>query len=110
MPAAAVSQAASVDWNIVAGAIATFIVTAWVAWSGRQKAKKEEEKEQASTPQVPVITGATLQDNFTLLQQAEAARNHTEELRLSRHATEQLRDTIRDLTKEVERLTQALKG
>lgn len=105
---AVASQAASVDWNIVAGAIATFFVTAWVAWSGRQKAKKQEAEERVAAPPA-ILTGATLQDNYSLLQSAEATRNLTQELALTRHVNEKLRDELLELRLEVERLTRQLR-
>ena len=106
MPAQAVSQAATVDWNIVAGAIATFITTAIIAWVGRQSGKKKVEAEEKAMP--TVMTGAVLQDNYTMLMAAEANRQLAEELRMVRYAVVQLRDELVETKIELERLTKKL--
>src|SRR3546814_9257302 len=61
----------SIDWNIVAGAIATFLVTAVIAWSGRQAGKKKVEAEE-NRVMPAIMTGAVLQDN--------RSEEHTSEL------------------------------
>jgi len=99
----------SVDWNVVAGAIATFIVTVWVAYTGRQSAKKKEleQAEQMMKPQA-VLAGATLQDNVTLMHQAESIRSLIDELKLNRNTQERLITHTQELQIEIERLTRAV--
>lgn len=102
-----VNQAASVDWNIVAGAVATFFVTAWVAWSGRQKAKKEDEK---TTREIPaILTGATLQDNYTMIQLADAHKQLAAEIKLLTYVATQINEHLIEAQVEMRRLTDALR-
>lgn len=86
-----VSQVASVDWNIVAGAIATFLITAVITWQGLRKGRKNVE---AGKSDITPIVGATLMENTTIMMLSEALKECTEELR---HNTAELRRS-NDLT------------
>ena len=69
---------ANVDWNLLAGAVATFIVTAVATWLGLRKGiKKVKTVETAST----VISGASIMDNMSILMLHESLKETTQELR-----------------------------
>lgn len=67
-------RAANVDWNVVAGAIATFIVTAIVTAFGFRRGLKKI-NEAAVTP--TAIAGAALMDNMSMIMLAEALKENT---------------------------------
>jgi putative Mn2+ efflux pump MntP len=67
--------AANVDWNVVAGAIATFVVTAVVTAFGFRKGLK---RVQEAKTEVRPIAGASLMDNMSILMLTEALRENTE--------------------------------
>lgn len=66
---------ANVDWNVVAGAIATFVITAIATALGFRKGIK-----QSKTPKTEIapIAGATLMDNMTMMMLTEALKENTE--------------------------------
>jgi putative Mn2+ efflux pump MntP len=68
-------QGANVDWNVVAGAFATFVVTAIATAFGFRKGFKRLKEHK--TEQVH-IAGATLMDNMSMHQLTEAIRENTE--------------------------------
>lgn len=68
-------QAANVDWNVVAGAFATFVVTAIATAFGFKKGFKRLKENK--TEQVH-IAGATLMDNMSMTLLTEALRENTE--------------------------------
>jgi putative Mn2+ efflux pump MntP len=68
-------QAANVDWNVVAGAVATFVVTAIATGFGFRKGFKRLSEKK--TDQLH-IAGATLMDNMSMTVLTEAIRENTE--------------------------------
>lgn len=68
-------QGANVDWNVVAGAVATFIVTAVATGFGFRKGIRRVQ--QAKTEPTAVV-GATLMDNMSMIMLTEALKENTE--------------------------------
>ena len=77
-----VLRAANVDWNVFAGAVATFIVTAVVtAFGFRRGMKRANQNTAAATTTTTTIAGATLMDNLSILMLTEALRDNTDQAR-----------------------------
>ena len=70
----AVLQAANVDWNVVAGAVATFAVTAIATTLGFLKGKK---RVRTQATEVAPIAGASIMDNMTMMMLTEALKENT---------------------------------
>lgn len=82
-----VSQVADVDWNLVAGAVGTFVVTVIITWQGFRKGKKNVE---AGKSELTPIVGASLIEtssiqmlSIQLQENTHAVRENTAELRRS---------------------------
>lgn len=71
---------ANVDWNVIAGAIATFVVTAIATAFGFRKGLRKLRDAPAPSQPVP-FAGASLMDNYTMMQLTEALKENTSELR-----------------------------
>lgn len=67
-------QAVNVDWNVVAGAVATFIVTAVATAFGFRKGimRIRQSKTEPTT-----IAAATLMDNMSMIMLTEAIKENT---------------------------------
>jgi putative Mn2+ efflux pump MntP len=72
---ATLPQVANVDWNIVAGAVATFVVTAVVTAFGFRKGIKRVVQARNEPTQV---VGAALMDNMSMLLLTEALKENTD--------------------------------
>lgn len=72
-------RAANVDWNVVAGAIATFVVTAVATGFGFRKGLRR--LREASNTTTTTITGASLMDNMSILMLTEAIKENSQILR-----------------------------
>lgn len=72
-------RAANVDWNVFAGAVATFIVTAVVTAFGFRRGMKRANQNTAAA--TTTIAGATLMDNLSILMLTEALRDNTDQAR-----------------------------
>lgn len=68
-------QGANVDWNVIAGAFATFVVTAVATAFGFRKGFKR--LKESKTDQVH-IAGAALMDNLSMQQLTDAIRDNTD--------------------------------
>jgi len=68
-------RAANVDWNVVAGAVATFIVTAIATAFGFRRGLKRVNRD-TTTP--ATIAGASLMDNMSIMMLTEALKENTE--------------------------------
>lgn len=73
----AVSPLASVDWSVVAAAVATFIGTIYLSFKGIQRGK---EKVAGGNSSITSIVGATLIENETIRQFTEQLRLNTQML------------------------------
>lgn len=73
-----VSQAANVDWNILAGAVATFVITAIVSWQGFKKGKRNVE---AGKSELTPIVGASLIESSSIVRLSDELRDNTAAIR-----------------------------
>jgi len=109
-PSAAVSHAASVDWNIVAAALATFsgtlCVTVWGFLTGKKKITERLEGRDGNGG----VNSAAILDNTMILQQVLIQRETRDGLLLNSHALTALCSAIEDNTNAVEKLTKKLDG
>lgn len=71
----ALASGASVDWNVVAGAGATFVVTAIATAFGFRKGIRRVR--DSKTEQVH-LAGATIMDNMSMVMLTEALKENTE--------------------------------
>jgi len=69
-------RAANVDWNVVAGAVATFIVTAIATGFGFRRGLKRVNRD--TTTPTASIAGATLMDNMSMMMLTEAIKENTD--------------------------------
>lgn len=83
---------ALIDWQVVAGGVATFLVTAYLTWKGW----KDRKKEIAEAP--AAIVGGVIQDNVSL------AQNTASLVELERAVHDNTQE-VRHLTAEVRRLS-----
>lgn len=74
MGAQHLAEAATVDWNVIAGAVATFIVTAFLAIKGWNKGKDKVLEDRAS------VAGGMITDNLTMRENAIAQERLADQL------------------------------
>lgn len=101
-----VNQAVTIDWNMVAGAAATFLVTLWVAYTGRQKAKKKE-KDRTETL---TFVGSMVNDSHSIMVLNGSMVDLSDEVKLLRNSQERLISELIENRIEIERLTRKLSG
>lgn len=89
------SPLASVDWPVVAAAIATFITTIYLSLKGWQKGKLKVESGQSS---ITSIVGASLIENETI-------RQFTEQMRLNNICLQTVAEELRRTTASITRQT-----
>jgi NADH:ubiquinone oxidoreductase subunit 6 (subunit J) len=81
----AATNVATIDWNIFAGAVATFIITALITWQGLKKGKRNVETGKSElTPIVgaSLIETASIQMlSIQLQENSMAVRENTSELK-----------------------------
>lgn len=111
-----VNQAASVDWNLVAAAAATFFgtltVTIWGWFQGKKKLASRIESHIGDNAQV---TGAVLLDNQTLRESTLVSKEvrdqlllHSQALHASCKATADNTDSLDDILHELKRIRETL--
>lgn len=74
-----VAEASSIDWNVVASATATFVVTAVVSWFGLRRGRKavEEKTHIDNKAETVAIRGGVLMDNMSMHRLTEAIDDNT---------------------------------
>lgn len=107
VPSVAANHAASVDWNIVAAALATFLGTVTVTIWGLISGKKKVEAKLEGRTDVPVQSAAIL-DNTLLLQQVLLQRELRDHMLIGNHALQGLCRAIEENTEAVQELTRKL--
>lgn len=105
LPSAA-SSAATIDWNIVAGAIATFLVTGVASWFGLRRGKREVEKKPhiiGDDEELLTVRGGVLMDNKSM-------RELTHALESLEETTQRNADMMAKLWEQVVELRMDLKA
>ncbi len=72
--ASTLANAASVDWNILAAAAATFVVTGILTWQGFKKGKRNVE---AGKSEITPIVGASMIESSSMVRLADALHENT---------------------------------
>lgn len=88
--ASTVSQASSIDWNVIAAAIAVFFGTLATTVLGWLRGRREVEKKLSKDDGTPSVTAAILQDNQTVREATLVSKEVRDQLLLHRVATEHL--------------------
>ncbi len=120
-PSEIVSQAASVDWNLVAAAAATFlgtlVVTMWGWFQGKKKLAARLESGHPIGSELQV-TGAVLLDNQTirestlvsrevrdqLLLNSQALHAHCKSLDSNTHSIDDVLQELKDIRRSIDKL------
>lgn len=76
----AVSPLASIDWQVVAAAAATFVGTIFLTFKGIQKGREKVQEGAAPSGSITSIVGATIMENETIRQFTEQMRLNTQML------------------------------
>lgn len=89
---------AEIDWQVVAGAIATFIATTFVTYKGWKDRKKEITQAPASSSQ---IVGGMIQESVNMAQNTasmvdlrEEVKDMAQEVRMNTAALNRLSDVL----------------
>lgn len=111
-PSAIVSHAATVDWNLVAAAAATFFgtltVTIWGWFQGKKKLAQRLEGHQPG--QDLTVTGAVLLDNQTLREATMVNRELRDRLLVHSEALHSNCKATIDNTQAMDEIIQELRG
>lgn len=80
-----VSSASSIDWNIVAGGLGTFIVTTILTWQGFVRGRKRVE---GGKSEITSIVGATMMETATVNKLSDALADNTRAVQAQTVATQ----------------------
>lgn len=92
---------ATIDWNIVAGATATFLVTGLITWLGLRKGK--EKASEPSKSDITSVVGASLIENATIKELSRSLRETAEAVRDNTREVQENTREVRDLKEEQRR-------
>lgn len=109
-PSAVASHAATVDWNIVAAALATFFgtlcVTIWGFVTGKRKITERLQGRDGNEG----VNSAAILDNTTLVQHVLIQREIRDHMLLNTHALTALCSALEDNTRAADNLARKLDG
>lgn len=90
MSVSSAADAATLDWNVVAAAVAVFVGTLVTTVLGWRKGAKNLEKKLSKDDGTPSVTAAILQDSQTVREATLVSKEVRDQLLLHRVATEHL--------------------
>jgi hypothetical protein len=103
----------TVDWSVVAGAVAVFcgtvVTTIWGWIQGKKKIDQHFKTNPGSPEGTGQVTGAILMDNLTIRESTLVNREVRDQLILQHHCLSDLRQAMIDNTRAMDDLLQELR-